>query len=30
MQRDEEDFIEWRTYAIYFNIDKKLVLIHPR
>lgn len=27
---DEEDFGEWSASGIYFNIDKKLVIMHPR
>ena len=29
-QCDEEDFSEYNTYSIYFNPNKKLVLVHPR
>lgn len=30
MQCDEENYIEWETFMIYFNIDGKLVTMHPR
>lgn len=30
MQCDEEYFSEWDTHSIYFNINNKLVLMHPR
>lgn len=30
VQCDEENFIEWVSYAIYFNINNKLVIMHPR
>jgi hypothetical protein len=30
MQCDEENYIEWGTFMIYFNIDGKLVTMHPR
>lgn len=30
LQCDEEIFNEWESYVIYFNIDNKLVIVHPR
>lgn len=30
MQCDEEDYIEWESFAIYFNKIGKLVIMHPR
>ena len=30
MQCDEEYFLEWDTFTIYFNKDGKLVMMHPR
>ena len=30
VQCDEDNFVEWETYSIYFNKNKKLVMMHPR
>jgi hypothetical protein len=27
---DEENFVEWKAYTVYFNKDKKIVFMHPR
>jgi hypothetical protein len=27
---DEEDFVEWKPVALYYNKKKKLVITHPR
>ena len=30
LQCDEDNFVEWETYAIYFNINNKLICIHHK
>jgi hypothetical protein len=30
MQCDEENFVEWESYTLYFNKYKKEVIMHPR
>ncbi len=29
MQCDEECFTEWESVTVYFNINEKLVVMHP-